>query len=607
MQPFCFQMPFSHPGKILLMLTCIYVLLHVHYNNSDAFKDFLKIRYRTQSKDGEQVKSSTKRYENIMDNLKTSSSSSSISLPTGISSIPSTSTSSNTEASLGAMTSIEIRTNIATGGNTNSMADTQSKDGEQVKSSIKHYANVMDHLKTSSSSSSISWPTDTSSVASTSTSSNTEASLGAMASIKMRTNIATGGNTIRMADTSTKTQMNAKTDAASHASTYNITNSRTDMTFNKDTCKEQTSLYFLKVHKAGSTCIQNLFWRFGVSRSLSFMVFKNHFPYPNRDFRSFLLPDPKVEMFDGRYDIFCEHSIFNDAQIKSKMKADTEYSAILREPLSKLRSALKFYGYARQHNLGGDVDLAEHFLMSDKNTPGRQTAREFGYTPGTDIQVFFKDIDIKFKVIAILEQLDESLVLMKRRYCWKFKDILYLPMRQSNYTITKDTGKENELNKRLRRRNEIDYLLYEYFVNRHNTQVSKEENDFAGEVELFMKISDKTKAFCSDVCRQLGDGISRNASHEQLMEHLSSVVTFPASHWEPAFTISGVECIMMVFGVRVWRNAQRVTQYPEFCTGETKDPKLDMNYCKDHFAYSFPWYILYNSHKEHGTFLFPCY
>ena len=134
-----------------------------------------------------------------------------------------------------------------------------------------------------------------------------------------------------------------------------------------------------------------------------------------------------------------------------------------------------------------------------------------------------------------------------------------------------------------------------------------EQNDFAGEVQFFMRISDEAKAFCSDVCRQLGDSVSRKASHEQLMEHLSSVMTFPASRWEPAFSVLGLECIMMMFDTWIWRKAQRVTQYPDYCTGkQTPDKIFDMKYCNDHFAYSFPWDILYDT-KKFKTFLFDCY
>ena len=237
------------------------------------------------------------------------------------------------------------------------------------------------------------------------------------------------------------------------------------------------------------------------------------------------------------------------------------------------------------------MDAVEHFLTSTKTGAYRQSAEMFGYEPGVDTQTFLAYIDSKFKVILILEHLDESLVLMKRRYCWKFKDILYLPMRQRTYALTRDKEKEKEFHRLYRERNEIDYLLYEYFLDRHSKQVSKESSDFYGEVKLFIKILNETKAFCSDVCKQLGDTVSRNGSHEQLMEYLASVVTFPASRWEPGFSVSGLECIMMMLNTNVWRQAQRVTQYPEYCTGETPDRKFDVRYCKDHFAYNFPWDI----------------
>ena len=218
---------------------------------------------------------------------------------------------------------------------------------------------------------------------------------------------------------------NNKTEKNDHFMTQSADNTTatsilTQSTMNSNTCKEQKSLYFLKVHKAGSTCIQNLFWRFGVSRSLSVMLFTRRSPFHSRDFRTFMLPDPKAEMFQGKYDIFCEHSIFNDVALKDKMKQGTEYSAILRQPLAKLRSALKFFGYVKNHNVASDVDPAEHFLMSDNNnSSGRQTAKEFGYTPGKDIQTFIKDIDSKFKgycntrAIGRITGSDETTILLE--------------------------------------------------------------------------------------------------------------------------------------------------------------------------------------------------
>ena len=376
--------------------------------------------------------------------------------------------------------------------------------------------------------------------------------------------------------------------------------------YSNSTCKEQTSIFFLKVHKAGSTCIQNLFWRFGVTRSLSFTIFSKPFPYPDPDFKSYLLPDPEVPIFDGRYDIFCEHSKFNNEQLLEVMKGNTEYTAIVREPLSRLRSVLKFYGYGRKNNLGSDIDLADHFLSRDQVPTNRMAKNDFGIMNNTNFASTLWELDSKFSIVAVLERLDESLVLMKRAYCWKLKDILYLPMRQAAYATADKKRKEEKLRNKLRVLNEVDFLLYEYFLNRHSHQIAQEENNFAAEVKLFQDISDKAKEFCSNVCRQLGDGVARHASHNELMAYLTSDVTFPASQWEPAFSVSGLECIMMMFDPRVWRNAQKVTQYPTLCSRNDLPFPFDKTYCYDHFAYNFPWAILYNPQK-YNTFLFDCY
>ena len=83
------------------------------------------------------------------------------------------------------------------------------------------------------------------------------------------------------------------------------------------------------------------------------------------------------------------------------MKDHTEYIAILREPFSKLRSALKYFGYVRQQRLGTKVDPAEHFLTPTKTGAYHQCAEEFGYEPGADKQTFLAYIDSKFKVIIV--------------------------------------------------------------------------------------------------------------------------------------------------------------------------------------------------------------
>ena len=147
------------------------------------------------------------------------------------------------------------------------------------------------------------------------------------------------------------------------------------------------------------------------------------------------------------------------------------------------------------------------------------------------------------------------------------------------------------------------------FSHKLNNQISEEVDSFSQEVSLFAKIADETKEFCSSVCNNLAEVVKKNESHDYMFTYLNSVIHFEASAWDRGFNVSGLECIMMMFDPQIYRNAQKVTQYKEACNNSKyskyfKEPRT--TFCNDHFAYSFPWDILFNP-KLHKTFLFKCY
>ena len=86
-------------------------------------------------------------------------------------------------------------------------------------------------------------------------------------------------------------------------------------------------------------------------------------------------------------------------------------------------------------------------------------------------------IDEKFDLVLIMEHIDESLVLMKRRLCWTIKDILYLPLRVKDYE-GKANGNEEDQEQLIARHQEwspIDYAIYDHFALK--LQVGKMEHD----------------------------------------------------------------------------------------------------------------------------------
>ena len=125
------------------------------------------------------------------------------------------------------------------------------------------------------------------------------------------------------------------------------------------TCNETKHLYLLKVHKAGSTTVANVFQRFAMLRRLNVITSRKYYnSFPHRNFEN-QMPCPPSRLQDGKYDIYCEHSIYDEQYLMTKLHTDTINIAILREPMSRLRSHFKFVNAARQLQIKGRDPVAE--------------------------------------------------------------------------------------------------------------------------------------------------------------------------------------------------------------------------------------------------------
>ena len=69
-------------------------------------------------------------------------------------------------------------------------------------------------------------------------------------------------------------------------------------------------------------------------------------------------------------------------------------------------------------------------------------------------------------------------------------------------------------------------------------------------------------------------------------------------------SVSGLDCIMIMMHPRVWRNAQKVTQYPDICSGGNPDiPFRKAAYCNEHFCIQLSMGNLYKP-KKYKTFVY---
>ncbi|CAC5410946.1 unnamed protein product [Mytilus coruscus] len=111
-----------------------------------------------------------------------------------------------------------------------------------------------------------------------------------------------------------------------------------------NTCTQpQKKVVFLKVHKAGSTTIQNKFLRYGDTNGLNIALPKtydikcfNYLGFESILNKSRIVTLPRNETMH----IFCNHAIYNKEVYTEFMGLDTLYIGILRDPVTLQHSSM---------------------------------------------------------------------------------------------------------------------------------------------------------------------------------------------------------------------------------------------------------------------------
>ena len=374
---------------------------------------------------------------------------------------------------------------------------------------------------------------------------------------------------------------------------------------------EKRHVYFLKNHKCGSTTMFNMFMRFGMSRNLSVMIFTRSFPYPYVNYTKFLRPDPvDYPHWNNTYDIFCDHSIYNETYLMKKMPPDVARVAIVREPLSYLQSAFTHYNLYGKLNVSRNEDSVRAVLKNpelyakEKQTLSylmektkNRVSREFGFAEDKNITDYLNILQPKFLVL-ILELFDESLVVMRRKLCWSHKDIVYLKQRSGSYDH--EIKFSHSLGNLYNHYSPYDNKFYYFFKKDMENQISRQGDDFEDEVQWFRSIISNTTTFCNNICQKIKYGAQEHLDRKYMNEQLELHLHFNTSRWSSDFEIHGYDCIIMMLNISPLTNAQKVVQWPDLCEGG--DRKMRM-YCEEHFYESFPWDFFYDWEKY---FLFDC-
>ncbi|XP_019627859.1 PREDICTED: galactose-3-O-sulfotransferase 2-like [Branchiostoma belcheri] len=291
---------------------------------------------------------------------------------------------------------------------------------------------------------------------------------------------------------------------------YNVSSTTGDP---PDPCTQPvTRFMFVKTHRAGSTTVAAILYRFGLTHDLNAVLPSTGdllgWPFEIRPGNYFPLK-PGLE-----HDVIVDRAVYRPDMFQYFFPNDMIYLGILRHPLDHLQACFSEYDLQKLYNLPtkqpiqtflDDPYTWERKLHSQrmKRKPYSFTknfqAYSFGYSLGLSEDLertkrFVDRIVSEFKFVLILEYLDESLVALKREMCWETRDILY-----ANKTCCKVhrplqlTDRQSDNHRTFAA---ADYLLYERFVGILKDKIRQQGQDFQDELQDFKEVNKQVQDFC---------------------------------------------------------------------------------------------------------------
>lgn len=276
-------------------------------------------------------------------------------------------------------------------------------------------------------------------------------------------------------------------------------------------CTPLSNVVFIKTHKTGSTTIQSILYRYGLSRNLSFVFRRQnkrngHIPYGHiteSSPRELFLPVlGEVDCSYKGYNISAIHVVHNRPVMETYMNPGSKYITILRNPASQLMSAFLFFHLDRKVK-GNSTELKLINFMNGttwKKSPyGRNGQSHYlglnqsDFDNHTKIKEMIQTLSKELHLVLISDYFEESLVLLKHELCWSFGDVLFTV--QNNRSRPKPPLSPALLQK-MRSFNYADFLLYEHFNRTFWETIKKKGPKFWRDLREFKRVQNETMHKC---------------------------------------------------------------------------------------------------------------
>ena len=223
------------------------------------------------------------------------------------------------------------------------------------------------------------------------------------------------------------------------------------------------------------------------------------------------------------YDILAVHVRYNRVEMDKFMKKGTKYISVIREPSAQWESAFAQFKFQEAFKAAAVPKIPEESWIATfldrpqfyreilrdlwyENVVGRrwyyaQNSQIFDLGLNTDIQVdeeminaTIESLEKEFDLILLTEYFDESLLILKKQFCWDYTDILYS---SKNIRTSRRTLTENEKHK-IQKWNYADVLLYQHFNQTLWSKIGKYGSEFSKDLDHFRELNHIINKQCGE-------------------------------------------------------------------------------------------------------------
>ena len=332
-----------------------------------------------------------------------------------------------------------------------------------------------------------------------------------------------------------------------------------------------------------------------LKHNLTAFLLNKNLPHPNTVLANLGKVQPTVTL-ESRFDMHVHHGWFNKELIEHYMQRDTVYISSLRHPFKQLVS-LFFYHYRgyglsflktefermlqtsvfqKDRNVSTFLDRRYEFLEDRMFTYFR-----FDYRKAQLSESYFseclRNISSLFYVI-ITDRYDESLLLLRHKFCWDIKEILYITHKNASFSDkNKEPSEYGILYKKHKKISTLDYQLYSKFLKIHQENVKVAGKDFQEELNEYRMVKADTSTFCWDIYGKLTP--DKNLTSKDMSSVLATELVFKRGKFWDAFTVTAKDCIPMALCELDLHNAKLALNYPITCTNNIPRFKYDHMFC----------------------------